>query len=310
MVVFFLRRPCPRQADAVGRIEIKPRPFGALERPFVLGALDEAVDVAHLQLHRRLLVPAIVLAVQEMIEEAQLQVPAVVGIKMRPVLDAVRFEPLVLRRGADKTFEIAARMQRLAAPIGRRQKRHLDLRPHRRTGAMIGVVERMGQNIAAEIAAVLRQFLVRQSLRPAHQFAVHAAALAAFAGAVLHGLDLHVVPVVPERAEDAAVVRHVAIPVGGAFPDAHGGEMRRLERRHVPLVDAVVGNAVEPDLAARPRLHARPFDAVVKILGLARREMIDHAGRAAGATGIDAHAGVIVRHPFLRIDHFPALVEI
>ena len=24
----------------------------------------------------------------------------------------------------------------------------------------------------------------------------------------------------------------------------------------------------------------------------------------------DAHAGVIVRHPFLRIDHFPALVEI
>ena len=55
---------------------------------------------------------------------------------------------------------------------------------------------------------------------------------------------------------------------------------------------------------------AGPFDAVVKILGLARRERIDEARRAAGAARIDAHAGVLVRHPFLRIDDFPALVEI
>ena len=103
---------------------------------------------------------------------------------------------------------------------------------------------------------------------------------------------------------------HVAIPVGGALPDAHGGQVRRLQRRHVPLVDGVVGDAVESDLAARPRLHAGPFDAVVEILGLARREVVDEAGRAAGAAGIDAHAGVVVRHPFLRIDHFPALVEV
>ena len=105
-------------------------------------------------------------------------------------------------------------------------------------------------------------------------------------------------------------MRHVAIPVGGAFPDAHRGEMRRLERRDVPLIDAVIGNAVEPDLAVRPRLHAGPFDAVVEILGLARREMIDEARRHAAAAGIDPHAGVIMRHPFLRIDHFPALIEI
>ena len=55
---------------------------------------------------------------------------------------------------------------------------------------------------------------------------------------------------------------------------------------------------------------AGPFDAVVEILGLARREMIDEARRHAAAAGIDAHAGVVVRHPFLRIDHLPALVEI
>src|SRR6478752_5649608 len=38
--------------------------------------------------------------------------------------------------------------------------------------------------------------------------------------------------------------------------------------------------------------------------------MIDDAWRATAAAGIHTDAGVIVRHPFLRIDHFPALVEI
>src|ERR1700691_1518420 len=43
----------------VRRIEIELRPFGALERPLLLATLDEAVGVADLQLHRRLLVPEI-----------------------------------------------------------------------------------------------------------------------------------------------------------------------------------------------------------------------------------------------------------
>ena len=175
---------------------------------------------------------------------------------------------------------------------------------------MIIVVKRMRGNIGAEIAAVLGELFVGENVRSAHQLAMHAASFTALAGAVLHGLDLHVVPVFPERAEDAAVVRHVAIPVGGAFPDAHGGQVRRLARRHLPLVDAIIGNAVEPDLAVRPRLHAGPFDAVVIILGLARRERIDEARRAAGAARIDAHAGVVARHPFFRIGDFPALIEI
>src|SRR5260221_5143662 len=76
----------------------------------------------------------------------------------------------------------------------------------------------------------------------------------------------------------------------------------------MPLVDAVIRYAVEPDLAVRPWLHAGPFDAVVEILGLARREVIDHARRATAATRIDAHAGIVVRHPFLRIDNLPVLV--
>ncbi len=105
-------------------------------------------------------------------------------------------------------------------------------------------------------------------------------------------------------------MRHVAVPVGGAFPDAHRREMRRLQRRDVPLVDAVVGDAVEADLAVRPGLHAGPFDAVVEVLRLARREVIDEARRAAAAARVDAHAGVAVRHPFLGIDHFPVLVVV
>jgi hypothetical protein len=36
--------------------------------------------------------------------------------------------------------------------------------------------------------------------------------------------------------------------------------------------------------------------------------MVDHPGRAAGAAGIDAHAGIVVRHPFLGVDHLPVLV--
>ena len=175
---------------------------------------------------------------------------------------------------------------------------------------MIGVIERMCKNLAAEIAAVLGELGLGKDFRPADQLAVHAASLAALASAVLHGLHLHVVPVFPERAEDAAVMRHVAIPVSGAFPDAHGGEVRRGKARDVPLVDAVVGDAAQSDLAARPGLHAGPFDAVEKILGLARREMVDEAGRTTAAARIDAHASIIVRHPLFRIGHFPALVQI
>ena len=215
-------------------------------------------------------------------------------------LDAARTKPSKLPRG----------MQPLPAPIGGRQERHFHLRPYRRSGVMIIVVERMRRDVGAEIAAVLGELFVGENVRPADQLAMHAASLAALAGAVLHGLDLHVVPILPECGENAAVVRHVAIPVGGAFPDAHGGQMRRLARSHVPLVDAVIGNAVQSDLAVRPRLGAGPFDAVVIILGLARRERIDEARRTAGAARIDAHAGVLVRHPFLRIGNFPALVEI
>ena len=63
---------------------------------------------------------------EEVIEEALLQVAAVIGVEMCPVLDAMRFEPFLFGCGANEALEIAARMQTLAAPIGRRKERHGD----------------------------------------------------------------------------------------------------------------------------------------------------------------------------------------
>jgi hypothetical protein len=104
------------------------------------------------------------------------------------------------------------------------------------------------------------------------------------------------------------VVRHVAVEIGGPFPGADRGQMLGLQRRRLPLVLGVIGDAVEPDLAVRPGLRAGPVDALRQVLRLAQRPDVDDASRAAGAAAIDANADVTVGHPFLRIDHLPALI--
>ena len=74
------------------------------------------------------------------------------------------------------------------------------------------------------------------------------------------------------------MMRHVAIPIGRPLPDAHGLQMRRLEGSDVPLVDAVIRNAVQADIAVGPGLNASPLDALVEIARLARRKVIDITG--------------------------------
>ena len=51
--------------------------------------------MAHLQAARAAACPSRFLALEEIVEELALQFAAVVGVEMRPVLDAVRFEPFV-----------------------------------------------------------------------------------------------------------------------------------------------------------------------------------------------------------------------
>jgi hypothetical protein len=97
----------------------------------------------------------------------------------------------------------------------------------------------------------------------------------------------------------------VAVHVGSAFPRDHGSEMRWLQLRHMPLIDGVVGDAIKPYLAVRPWPYAAPFDGVVIVERLARREDVEHAGRAASAARVDAHHCVSPRHPGFGIDRLP-----
>src|SRR5262249_56007365 len=127
----------------------------------------------------------------------------------------------------------------------------------------------MGHDVGAEICPVSGERFFRQSFGSAHKFTVNTAALAPLTGAVLHGLNLHVVPIFPERRENATMMRHIAIPVGGAFPDAHCGQVRWLQRSDVPLIDAVVRNPVEPDLTLQPPLRAHPSTPAAEIFSLA-----------------------------------------
>src|SRR6185295_5232229 len=52
------------------RVEVEPGPLRARDRPFGFVPLDEAIDVAHLELDPGVAVPAVVLALQEVVEEA------------------------------------------------------------------------------------------------------------------------------------------------------------------------------------------------------------------------------------------------
>src|ERR1700688_1375139 len=145
----------------------------------------------------------------------------------------------------------------------------------------------MAKNLIAEARPITWELFVGQGLVATDQLAGHGAARSSFAETILNGLDLHVVPVGPERRHDAAVMRHVAIPVGRPLPDAHGLQMRWLERSDVPLIDAIIRDTVQADVAVGPRLNAGPLDALIAIAGLTRRKVIDISRRSAGAAGID-----------------------
>jgi len=85
---------------------------------------------------------------------------------------------------------------------------------------------------------------------------------------MLYRLDLHVVPIFDEIAQDAAMVAEIAIEVRGPFPNANGSQVRGLLSGHLPLVHAVIGDPVEPYLAVGPALLPSPFDAVVHVTRL------------------------------------------
>src|SRR4029079_687823 len=112
----------------------------------------------YLQQHLRLFRPAFFLSVQEIVEETQLLLAPIVGVEMCPVLNSMGLQPFLPGGGAHVSFEIATRVQSLAAPIGSGKQRRDDLVPLCRSRPMIVVVHRMRRDLGAEVGAVSREF--------------------------------------------------------------------------------------------------------------------------------------------------------
>ena len=107
----------------------------------------------------------------------------------------------------------------------------------------------MRLNFITKEGALLCQFRLGHGHITAGILTGHNTFRSIVAQTVLNGFDLHVVPIFPERRQDAPVMGHVPIPVGRPFPNAQGRQMGRLLGRDMPLIDPVIGNAVETDLA-------------------------------------------------------------
>ena len=197
---------------------------------------------------------------------------------MREVGVAVHLEPLLPRAGGEIAFEIAARMQPLSSPVRRRQQRHVDLLEVRGARAVVIIDEPAPQRLAADIGAVIGELLLGQRRGPGDRLAGDEAPRSALADAMLDAGDLAARPARQKIAQDAAVAAQLAVIVGRAFPDAQRGQVRRLERRHLPLVHRIVGDAVDADLATAPGPGAGPLDAVVEVLGFARGPHVEVPG--------------------------------
>ena len=78
------------------------------------------------------------------------------------MLDAMHLESFLLRGGAEVAFEIAAWVQRLAAPVGRRQQRHFHPRPVRCHCLEVVVVSGCAKQGLAHIVAVGTHLLGQQ----------------------------------------------------------------------------------------------------------------------------------------------------
>ena len=255
---------------------------------------------------RRLLVPAVVDALQKAVEEALLHGDVFGQIEALEVRADVHRQPLLLRGGLDETRDVAAQMHARPAPVAGGQQRHLDLVHVRRARLVPLVIELVAQVIAGMILAVAGQHLVAQR-RPGRALAGVRVVVVRLAAAVLVRQHLPRPPGGGERvAENAAVVAGVAVVIPMALPRADRGEVRRLQRGGLPLVDGEIGDAEQPDLAVRPRLRAGPFDQLVVVLVLARLTRIEIARRLAAAARVGDHDHVAVRHPALGIGHLPA----
>src|SRR5262245_24807107 len=150
--------------------------------------------MTNIERHAWLLLPAGVFALEEMTEEALLQLLAVVTVEMREVGVAVHLQPFLFGAGAEPAFKIAARVQTHAAPIRRRQQRRLDRLEPRRARGVVVVEQASLPCLAGNVSPAFRKLHLRQRVRPGNQLARHCTPGAALSDAMLHARHLPRVP--------------------------------------------------------------------------------------------------------------------
>ena len=220
--------------------------------------------------------PPVVLALQIVVEEAAQVLDVGVVIVVRPFLDVVDAQPLLLRAHAAPSAEGAGRVQGVGV-AGDDVGRDGDLLE---SGDLV-FPERAHQRVALGLErVVLAQVLARigapQPLREAE---------------VGH----------------AAAHDQVPVDVAEALLRIDGGEVGRLLGCGEPLRVGEVGGAAHPDLAAAPVLDGQPLDQVVAVLPLLTPE---HGAVAVGvgdAAGIGVADGVAVRAPVGGVGPFELL---
>ena len=199
-------------------------------------------------------------------------------------------------------------MQALPAPVSRGEQRHGDLGEIRQALLPEGIRgEAVFAHVRAPVMARRGQRRCIGRVWSGNPVIDDMAAPAALTQAVLHRQHVFVEPEVAEQGQYSSLARELAVKIRAPFPHANGGQMGRLQRRHLPLVHGEVGHAAQADASARPVLHSRPFDALVEVPRLARREQVHQAGRTPGAAHIHAHQHIALGHEALGVGELVVL---
>src|SRR5258706_11352551 len=108
-----------------------------------------------------------------------------------------------------------------------------------------------------------------------------------------------------EIALDPPMKISFAIKIRGALPWSDRSQVRRPQRRDLPLIDRHIGNSEQAHFSVRPWLNAGPFDRVIEIARFPRRRKIEIAWGISGAANIDGDHRIPVADPPLGIGVFP-----
>ncbi len=217
---------------------------------------------------------------EEVVEEALLQLTPVRRVEVGPVGVTVCLEPLVLGGSFDKTVEVAPRVDALTTPVRRREEGHGD--PGQVHGALaVPVVEEgVALDLRERLLSVCHQLVFREGDGAGHRLAGVGIDRGPLTLAVLDRVDLALLPSSGELAEDAAVVVGVAIGVGEALPSDQGGQVLGLALRRGPSHDRVVGDAEDADPSRCSRAGSPP----IPLSSRCRRTRAGYGARAHPAT--------------------------